>query len=190
MSNVSEISVGLAHELCITAVKAGFTSVELGNLAKNEEKMRQFRQVLLGHASVQVIEHLIDCDADPFIPNGWKVEEHQKGGAFKWNTSQVSLFLSEPQKRGRSIEGNKLRNTLKSEPVLNANVLDYLLAHPDLIPEDWKGKYVFFWGTIYRSSGGGLFVRCLFWGGGRWGWNCDWLDRGFGGDDPAALRAS
>jgi len=39
---------------------------------------------------------------------------------------------------------------------MNANVLDYLLAHPELIPEDWKNKYVFFWGTIYRYSSGGL----------------------------------
>ncbi len=190
MSNVSEISVGLAHELCITAAKAGFTPVELDNLAKSEDTLRQFRQVLLGHAVITVPEHLVDLDANPFIPDGWKIEEHQKGGALKWNASQVSLYLSEPQKRGRSIEGNKLRNTLKGDPVLNANVLDYLLAHPDLIPEDWKGKYVFFWGTIYRDSGGNLCVRFLCWSGGGWGWGYGWLAHDFGGRYPAALRAS
>ena len=121
--------------------------------------------------------HLINLDADPFIPDGWYVEEHQKGGQFKWDASKVRLYLSEPQKRGRSIEGNKLRNTLKHQLVLNANVLDYLLKHPHLIPEEWNSKYVFFWGTIYRDSDGYLDVRHLYWYGGRWDWDDCWLGR-------------
>src|SRR5665213_890159 len=108
------LDVGLAAKLKVAFARNGWTT-ELIDKACEGDKLGQFRQVLLGHASVQVIEHLIDCDADPVIPDGWKVEEHQKGGAFKWNASQVSLFLSESQKRGRSIEGDKLRATLKGE---------------------------------------------------------------------------
>ena len=40
----------------------------------------------------------------------------------------------------------------KNIPVLNSNVLDYLLANPHYIPEEWKAPtfgMVFFWGTIY-----------------------------------------
>ena len=183
------LDVGLAAKLKVAFARNGWTT-ELIDKACEGDKLGQFRQVLLGHASVQVIEHLIDCDADPFIPNDWKIEEHQKGGHFKWNASQVSLFLSDPQKKNKSIEGNKLRAILKGEPVLNANVLDYLLKNPQLIPEEWKGKAIFFWGTIYRHSGGLLCVRCLCWDDGRWRWLCFWLDRGFGGGGPAALRAS
>lgn len=73
--------------------------------------------------------------------------------------------------------------------MLNANVLEYLLAHPDLIPEEWKGKAVFFWGTIYRDSDGGLYVRYLYWSGVRWSWVCNWLARDWIGHDPAAVLA-
>ena len=136
------------------------------------------------------IEHVIDCDADPFVPNGWKVEEHKKDGQCKWDAAQVALYLSDPQKEGKTIEGNKLRTELNGKPVLNANVLDYLLKHPHLIPEEWEDKYVFFWGTIYRRSGGRLGVRCLYWDFNGWQWGssrlvADWRDH-----HPAALRAS
>jgi hypothetical protein len=86
--------------------------------------------------------------------------------------------------------GNKLRKELASKLVLNANVLDYLLAHTELIPEEWKGKYVFFWGTIYLYSGGRLYVRCLYWRGDRWNWDCFWLGDVFRDYNPAALFAS
>jgi hypothetical protein len=92
-------------------------------------------------------EHLIDLDADPFVGGGLMVEVHQKGGSFKWDASKVSLYLSEPQKKGKWTEGNKLREYLAGKPVLNTNVLDYLLGNPHLIPEEWKGKYVFFLGN-------------------------------------------
>ncbi|SRR6266481_265375 len=191
MSNVSDFSVGVVHELTITAAKAGFTPDEFGALAKKPELLRQFRQVLLGHASVQVVEHIIDCDAQPFVPDGWSVEEHQKGGTWSWDASKAYLYKSPEQLKG-SIEGNKLREKLRkiSTPVLNANVLDYLLANPHLIPEEWKGKYVFFWGTVYRYSSGHLYVRCLCWNDGRWSWSGFWLDLGWDCLGPAAVLAS
>jgi hypothetical protein len=131
---------------------------------------------------------LIDCDAAPFIPDGWSVEEHKKGGFLKFDPTKISLCLSKKQKKG-SIEGNDLRKELINQPTLNANVLDYLLAHPELIPEEWKGKYIFFWGTIYRDSGGRLTVRCLYWGGSGWNEVYYWLDDGFSSDDPAAIAS-
>jgi hypothetical protein len=73
---------------------------------------------------------------------------------------------------------------------LSANVLDYLLAHPESIPEDWKGKWVYFWGTIYRNADGSLYVRFLFWHGGRWVWDYSWLAGDFRGSRPAAVSAS
>lgn len=142
-------------------------------------------------ARVHVVgAHTIDCNADPKIPyDGWKVEEHRRTGDFVWDPSKVTLYLSESQKNGKVIEGNKLRKELKDKPVLNANVLDYLLAHPELIPEEWKGKYIFFWGTIYRGSDGHLGVRCLRWGGARWDWGDDWLGDGWRGGRPALVSA-
>ena len=74
--------------------------------------------------------------------------------------------------------------------MLNANVLDYLLANPHLIPEEWKGKYVFFWGTVYHRRDGDPCVRCLGWNGAGWSWASHWLGASWTGDRPAALRAS
>lgn len=139
---------------------------------------------------------VIDCDADPFVPDGWKVEAHTKGGSLNFDPALVQFYLADGQKNGKSIEGNKLRKELANMSVMNANVLDYLLANPDLIPEDWKTdesgntRYIFFWGTIYRDSDGDLCVRCLCWGGGRWRWSYGWLGGSWSGDRPAAVLAS
>jgi hypothetical protein len=141
---------------------------------------------LRGDAEVVIKTHTIDCDANPFVPSGWKVEEHTKGGQLRWNPDEVSLYLCDEQKKG-SIEGNQLRKKLKGKPVLNACVLDYLLANPQLIPDEWKGKAVFFWGTIYRYSIGNLYVRFLYWSGERWRWSFNWLGGSFRDFGPAAL---
>jgi hypothetical protein len=140
--------------------------------------------------------NVIDCDADPFLPDGWKVEEHKKGEQFNFDPSIVQFYLADGQKNGKSIEGNKLRKELVNMPVMNANVLDYLMANPDLIPEEWKKddagntRYIFFWGTIYRYSDGSLYVRYLYWFGVRWGWSSRWLGDGWDGSSPAAMLAS
>lgn len=181
--------VGLAHKVCLSAEEQGYTPELLNALAETPDLFRQLLQVQHGYASITMMEHVIDCDADPFVPNGWKVEEHQKGGQFKWNAAQVALYLSKFQKNG-VIEGNKLRKELVDKPVLNACVLDYLLAHPHLIPEEWKGKAVFFWGTIFRYADGYLCIRYLCWRGGWWDWGGLWLGRDWNGRSPAALRAS
>ena len=118
------------------------------------------------------------------------MEEHQKGGQFTWDAAQIELFLSDLQKGGNAIEGNKLRKELNGRPVLNATVLDYLLKHPHLIPKEWKDKYVFFWGTIYRGSGGNLRVRDLYWNNGEWRYGSARLGFGWYDGHPAALRAS
>ena len=133
---------------------------------------------------------VIDCDAAPYVPERWQVEEHHGLGILEWDPTKLSLYLSKRQMGGKWILGHDLRKEIKAKPVLNANVLDWLLAHPDHIPEEWKGKLVFFWGTIYRDSGGFLCVRCLDWYGFRWDWHyrrldVDWRDR-----SPAVLRAS
>lgn len=150
--------------------------------------------------SDNISKAVIDLEADPFIPEIWSVEEHQKGGVLEWDkdAQKEALHLDTDQKNGKWIEGNKLREELKGKPVLNAVVLDYLLSHPQIIPEQWKGKTVYFWGTVYRSQHGGLYVRSLFWfpGGPNWwdveGWSSSsrFLDLNWHGNDPAALSVS
>jgi hypothetical protein len=139
--------------------------------------------------------HIIDCDADPFVPDGWKVEEHKKGGELDFDPTQMQFYLADGQKNGKSMQGHKLRKDLANMPVMNANVLDYLLTNPDLIPKDWKTdghgntRWIFFWGTIYRYPDGDLYVRCLCRHDCRWDWSGNWLSNDWNGNDPAALSA-
>lgn len=131
---------------------------------------------------------LIDLDADPFVPHeSWKVEEHRKGGQFRWESTKVRLHWSRNQTSMSSIEGNELRVEIRGQSVYNANLLDYLLKNNHLIPEECEDKRVFFWGTIYRNSDVRLCVRCLCSDGDRWysfyrSLNAPWDD-----DHPAAM---
>lgn len=189
-------SAGQVHELELAMARAGEWNATLVKRMCEGDRLVHIREYLLDLAEIKYPEHIIDCDADPFVPDGWQVEEHQKSGSFKWNPESVCFYLSKFQRKDEVIVGNKLRQELSGKPVLNANVLDYLMAHPHLIPEEWKKdehgrtSYIFFWGTIYRDRGDDLSVRCLCWCDGRWHWNCFWLDGGWGGVNPAALRAS
>jgi hypothetical protein len=144
----------------------------------------------------QATKNIIDCDADAVVPNGWTVESHKKGGQFAFDPAKIKLYLSTNQQSGKYIEGNKLRKELANESVLNANVLDYLLKNPRLIPEEWKKdasgntRCIFFWGTIYRYSSGILYVRYLYWDDGSWYWSHNWLDSVWHNFSPAAVLAS
>lgn len=149
-----------------------------------------------GAPSRKSVEHHIDCDADPRALNKWEIEEHIKGGILTWDPTKMKLYFSESQRGDRCVVGNDLRKEIRSQPVLNANVLDYLFAHPELIPEEWKKdecgyiRYIFFWGTIYRYSNGSLYVRFLYWDEGEWHWDFQWLVLGYGVYCHSAVRAS
>jgi hypothetical protein len=183
------LDVDQAGELKAAFRRGNWTNAQIKKLCEGNA-LAEVRDVVLGLSEIKQVTYAIDCDADPFLPNdGWKVEEHRKDGVVIWDSAKVSLYFSKQQKGDKSLMGNDLRKELANQPVLNANVLDYLLKNTHLIPEDWKGKAVFFWGTIYRRSGGDLCVRCLCWGGGAWGWDYGWLGRGFNGRHPAVLRA-
>ncbi len=129
------------------------------------------------------------------IGEGWAIVEKRPDGLYM-NGRKVVLHLSRRQQDGKSLKGYGLREELTGKPVLNANLLDALADNPHLIPEDWKKdgqgntRYVFFWGTIYRSAGGFLCVRCLYFSDGAWDRDYYWLDSDWLGDGPAASLAS
>lgn len=133
---------------------------------------------------------IVDCDTIPFVPENWVIMEHRKNGQFVWDPSKISLYLSLEQQNGKYIEGHRLRRELKHKLVLNANVLGFLLDHKELIPEEWKDKTVFFWGTIYRGPGNCLYVRGLNCDNEEIGWIGFLLGDELSSSDYAALHAS
>lgn len=191
MSTELTLGVKLAGKLQDALERNGITDLADVDWLASGDNVAKMRRVRLGHAEIVTPEHVIDCDVDPFVPDGWSVEEHRRGGMVKWDPTLVWLYLDRLQKSG-VVGGDKLHKALAKKPVLNANVLDYLLAYPHLIPEEWEGKYVFFWGTIYRRRGryGRLYVRFLLRRGGEWHWHFYSLGRVWGGVDPALLLAS
>ena len=184
---------GWTHSLLKKATQGDFFGLIRAVLEGRADICRIER--LTESTTVVMTQHLINCDAPPFIPDGWRVEEanqlmNRVRGVFEWDPNKVKLHLSPNQMSGKFIKGEQLQTELANESVLSANVMDYLLAHPTLIPDEWKGKYVFFWGTVYRDSDGDLCVRSLYFGGGGWRSGYDWLGFDWRGDYPAAVRAS
>lgn len=186
---MSSYKEGQLHQLAERLEKEGFTPEHLTKLGQFKD-ISLIRDVLDGRAEIKRMEYLVDLGADPFVPEGWSVVEHKKCGQFKYDPTKVGLYLEKKQQNGMVIAGDVLRWKLKNQPVYNSNLLDFWLKNPHLIPEDYKGKAVFFWGTIYRSAGHGLCVRFLCWDGGGWGWHSYWLVNDFYDNHPAAVSAS
>jgi len=180
------LDVGQANEVKLALRREGWSNEELKMACERKGFLGLVRETLLGRAEIKQVEYLVDLDADPFIPEGWKLEEHQKGGKDEYNSVKVELYLSKKQKSGM-IGGHDLRKELKGQPVMNANLLDFYLKNLHLIPESWKGKVVFFWGTIYRDAGGYLYVRYLYWAGGSWVWYYRWLFDDWNDSNPALV---
>ena len=144
---------------------------------------------------------LIDLQAEPYLPKSeeWIIEEHLGYWSldlFKFKASEIILY---PGPNDRFAAGDDLRRELSrsNKLILNGNVLDWLLANQDYIPEDWKGKYVHFLGTIYCRLGyrfseayqseDALYVRSLYWGGSKFCDGDSWLGRKFNTSNPIAL---
>lgn len=164
----------------------GWTTKDVKELVEGKF-LKQFREVLAGYAEIKAVKHVINCDASPFVTGELEVFSHKKGGQLEWNPARISIYSDE------IMEGNNLRKKLEDMPVLNDTVLDYLLAHKRIIPDSWKGKKVFFWGTIYRSISrldnyGCLYVYYLFWNdNNNWDWGIRRLNRMWGKNDAAAI---
>jgi len=181
------LDVSQAAELKLAFRRNGWNNAEIKTLSEGDI-LADVLKIIKGLAEIKMLEHLIDCDALPFVPDGWSIDEHKKGGLFKFDPSKIFLYLSERQKKGE-IGGYDLRKELNGSRVMNANVLDYLLAHPGLIPEGWKDKAVFFWGTVYHYFDGSLCVRSIGWDGSKWVGRCEGLCNTLCRVAPAALAS-
>jgi len=140
--------------------------------------------------------YFADLTLEPIACRGWLIEDHQKAvdgiNVIVWDRARVELYVDDAQKNG-NVDGFMLRKSLRDKPILNANVLDFLLRNPQLIPEDWKksehGKprRIYFFGTIYCRPNDDLYVRYLCWNDEKWGWGVHWLGVNRQDSDPVAL---
>jgi len=157
-------------------------------------------------APPKVLKAELDLGSTPSLPfAGASVEKHtgsgkvviekRDDGQLYIDGKKVVIHLSERQLNGKWLKGHELRTELEGKPVLNGVVLDFLAAHLDFIPDDWKKDgqgntiFIYFWGTVYRDADDNLYVRYLYWDGGQWQLDCVWLHSSWDGNDPAACLA-
>lgn len=109
----------------------------------------------------------INANVAPYVPPGFSVERNCENG--RVNVADIGVYLPEKQKKGL-IDFKEALNDAQSQsqPLLNATVLEALLKNPEFIPNDWKGKFIIFAGTLYRTQRGNIFVRCLHFRNGSW----------------------
>ncbi len=136
-------------------VRAGCWYIEMYPAKEVEFTSRDqiYRPVKVEQSSAHMKKPVIDCDAKSSIEYG-SIWEHAKGGMFAWSHKNVGLYQSKAEHSylGRYIIGYDLISELREKgvPALNACVLDFLLDHQDHVPEAWKGKKIWFPGTIYN----------------------------------------
>lgn len=185
MKNNNELmlDVGQANEIKLALRREGlWTNEEIKMLCERKGFLTQVHEVLLGHAEIKMIEHLVDCSLVPSIkhgfailPNGEQLPNRVQG-FYRLDVSKIKLHSSKKQK---GIDGNEIKKELENAFVLPANVIDFLLKeeNQNLIPEEWKGKAVFFWGTIYKCTDGddSLYVRLIHWSLGKWDSEYEWI---------------
>ena len=106
---------------------------------------------------VPMISITVDGDLNPIIPSNLYLTgegtEHRKigkvtleklaNGKLYANGAEVVRYLSPNQKDGNAIQGHKLRKELKNKQLLNACIMDALLANQQLIPEEWKSGFTY-----------------------------------------------
>jgi len=175
------LDVGLANELKLAFRRTGYTCAEVKHLCERDI-LADIHRVLTGQAHIIDFskENLIDCSGEPFTHQSFKVKSHKQGSSFVWNkttcTSNLHRFLTQKMKHG--ITGYDFFKKLEKMPTANTCVLKYLLEHQEDIPESWKDKFVFFFGTIYYDpENGDQYVLCLNFyspcggdpGGWKWG---------------------
>jgi hypothetical protein len=85
------------------------------------------------------------------------VASHTSLGRLEWGGYNVELIQDSAQSAA-SIRGDVLQRMLKHRRLLNATVLDYLVAYQEMIPEGWEcdaegnPRFITFFGTLFASA--------------------------------------
>ncbi len=186
---MSEYTQELMYRLGQALQQAGFTRVEISDLIEDPLLLKQLLSVLHHLSEIVPKEYVIDCDAEPRVPNNLTLVEHRSLGQLVWNPTQVKLMQSAKQQADQFVTGFKLAELMSRRLALNANVLDFLLDHPYLIPRVWQGKRIYFWGTVYNEQNGQC-VRCLVYINDEWTDDYFWIHSHFNSQAFAAYVVS
>jgi hypothetical protein len=169
-----------------------YPNLEMGTIEAVFNKLGGFyaaKAFLRGEMELKQLDQVIDLDKITVNRRDYDVMEHQKGGRLTWSPAAVELYVDVLQVSKRAT-GHDIRKILADKPVLNICAMEFLLERQHLIPEEWKGKAIFFWGTIFRGYEGRPYVMCMRMWHGEWAWSAHPLNNPWGTNSPAILRAT
>lgn len=111
----------------------------------------------------------IDCNIPAYLPDQtWSIDTISRKGRFEY-TPQTAKLINLTEKRSL-IKTAILADRMKHD-ACPAQLLDYLLAHQDIIPVEWQSKTIIFTGTLYHDSTGLECYRTMYYDGSTWDWN-------------------
>ena len=193
MKNGNTLSLGQQANFHAAVIKALPRNIDFNIALGWEQNGKALTKVLRETLIPPSPEYVINLDSTPRRLNrrdNWRLIEHQKGGTFIWNTATVRLYLSESQRGDEGVSGHKLQEELKNKIVFNINLRDHLIEYPHLIPEEWKGKTIYFWGTILGTQFGSPHVPYIWCDRDCWFPGEQLLQNSFGSNEPALVLES
>lgn len=203
------------YELATAFEQDGYTPEMLKSLVSGG-RLRALKGVLEGNAQIVSISTVAtEKKVEPksfiikhghfnpaeFIGAGWSIIAEETDVS---SIALTELDLNKVQqvtmlKDGEThIKGEeKLKRLKESKNIrLDADIFLALWENQYLIPESWKEKvggntrYIFFDGTVLRSSDGRRYVLYLCWDGGAWYWYVRWLGIDWNAGGPSAVLVS
>ena len=118
----------------------------------NLPPIRDFRTYL------RSVTYPLDSARQPHLPDKrWRVERHDDlPEDFDWNLEKVILF-QDPRQGVEEIEPSDVIEGLRARReeflLLNAVVGEMLYADSPSVPDSWRGKRVYFFGTRFVAGG-------------------------------------
>ena len=168
------LSGGQSHMLEGVFHRTGWDTTTVNMLAdsKNAALVKEF---LLGRAKIEIMRHVVDFESSPSLPYSQfqLLPEDQPAnrvtGTWEIDPKAIKTLLTGDVKApyGR-LTGKTLVSRLADKKVFGAQLLDYLIDHPEALPYEWTQKaafdlgrtiVVYFLGTVYRGPRGTKYVR-------------------------------
>jgi hypothetical protein len=140
-----------------------------GALIKAAQRMRQSST-----KRDDVSAQFLPFDPVAFIAPYWKIEsdcerlEH-------WDPAKTCV-TSALRPGEKTVTGKETKERLVGKPLLGARAFLYSWNNKEKIPEEWKGKIVFFDAAVLQSPCGDRYSLCLYWNVSEWCWDCYRLD--------------
>ncbi len=108
------------------------------------------------------MEYYIDARDNPFSPYPtFKMVEHLNQGFWKWDEDVARIKEVVHSPRHKVITAHELRERCAKDAIGNANFIEFFILNKHLVPEEWRGKNIFFLGTLYVhiAEKGKYYVR-------------------------------